>query len=161
MEQALKEKLLREARLHNACAEGIEKIRNLPDIERAIMYYVQIIDWSLERNYPSLTFLRENFDKEELASFGIFIDKHFHGELLNDLQAYVFHNCTGHINVALNTEKAIIPMLYFANGCNMKIGCEEEYFKPIRVPIYIFGDNSISAISDENIEFTRYESELV
>lgn len=121
------------------CTENIDALRVCETKADAIALYKKTIDWALEKNYPPVNFIRNEFgDCEDL---GIFIDKTFNGELLNEHQCYVFHNCRGHIAVDINIEKKIIPMLYFANGCNISVSCVSE----IRVPLYIFGESNIQA----------------
>ena len=134
-----KEYLLRQARLNSMCTENIDALKACETKADAIALYKKTIDWALEKNYPPVNFIRNEFgDCEDL---GIFVDKTFYGEVLNEHQCYVFHNCRGHIAVDINIEKKIIPMLYFANGCNISVSCVSE----IRVPLYIFGENNIHA----------------
>lgn len=93
----------------------------------------------------------------------MYVDKTFNGELLNDKQIYVFHNCKGTIKVALNVEKAIIPMLYFANRCRLKVVGIGDV-KPIHrteVPVYTFGKNDISARDNAYVKFNRYKNDLI
>lgn len=149
-----KEYLLRMGRLDSMCLENIEALRICQTKEEAISLYKKTVDWALEKNYPSIEFIRKEFCGYE--SEGLFIDKVFHGELLNEHQCYVFHNCSGHIAVDINIEKRIIPMLYFANGCQLSVGrANSAHTMPIRVPLYIYGENTIVADDDEDIIFTR------
>lgn len=149
-----KEYLLRMGRLDSMCLENIEALRSCQTKEEAISLYKKTADWALEKNYPSIEFIRKEFCGYE--SEGLFIDKVFHGALLNDHQCYVFHNCSGHIAVDINIEKRIIPMLYFANGCNLCVTrAESPQSLSIKVPLYIYGDNTITAKDTDNITFTR------
>lgn len=149
-----KEYLLRQARLNSMCTENIDALRACETKADAIALYKKTIDWALEKNYPPVNFIRNEFgDCEDL---GIFVDKDFHGELLVEHQCYVFHNCRGHITVDINIEKRIIPMLYFANGCNLRITrAETLQSSHIKVPLYIYGENTIIAKDTGNITFTR------
>lgn len=154
MQSSWKEYLLRQARLHSMCTENLEGLRACETKADAVALYKKTIDWALEENYPPLNFIRNEFgDCEDL---GIFVDKDFHGELLVEHQCYVFHNCRGHVRVGLNSSKAIIPMLYFANGCDMSITRgDSSPILPIRVPLYIYGANRIEAQDSSDITFTR------
>lgn len=149
-----KEYLLRQARLHSMCTENIEALKTCETKAEVVALYKKTIDWALEENYPPINFIRNEFgDYEDL---GIFVDKDFHGELLIEHQCYVFHNCRGHIRVGLNSSKAIIPMLYFANGCDMSISrADTSRIMPIRVPLYIYGENKIEAQDSNDIIFSR------
>ena len=155
MQPSWKEYLLRQARLYSMCTENLEGLRACETKADAVTLYKKTIDWALEKNYPPVNFIRNEFgDFEDL---GVFVDKDFHGELLDENQCYVFHNCRGNIKVDLNVFKAIIPMLYFANGCNISITrADSPHSLPIKVPLYIFGENKIVANDDDDIIFRIY-----
>lgn len=143
-----------EARKHRMCAEnrlalaadGITK-------EQAIELYKKTIDWALEENYPALDVLRREFS--DFEHLGIYVDKHFGGDMLLQ-QVVVLHHCSGTINVDLDVKNAVIPMIYVANGCDITIKrpADRVFGLPIRVPIYIFGDDSsVKAVDGENVHF--------
>lgn len=140
------------------CADNRAYLSACETKEDAIRLYKQTIDWALEEGYPDLDFLRKEFSDQQ--SQGIYIDHNFEGDILNEHQVYVFHNCKGTIRVGLNIAKKIIPMCYFANNCDMAIlGIENEYgFMPDRVPLYIFGENKIDATNSNSIEVRIYQS---
>lgn len=161
--QDLKEQLMEQAREKGICADGYNEMR-LNDVDALISYYLANPDWCLERNYPTLPFLREHFSN--LEEKGVFVDMTFRGELLNDRQAYIFHNCKGTIKVGLNVEKANIPMLYLANGCRLKIQGVGEIVPRDKsdrtmVPIYIFGKNDVSAKDTKFVKFIHYKHDLI
>lgn len=163
MSGELKEKLIRDARAKGICAEGFKRISD-DEIDALVDYYLEIPDWCLERNFPSLQMLRDHFCNVEEK--GVFVGKKFHGELLNDLQTYVFHNCKGTVKVGLNVEKGIIPMLYVANGCRLRFVGVGDYApknpdERSVVPLYTFGKNDISAKSNKYVEFTTYKNDLI
>lgn len=160
MDRDWKEQLLRDARLDGMCNENVAALRLCNSKTDAICLYKKTIDWALEHNYPTLDILRKEFDNDESRDCGIFIDHTFHGELLDKHQVYIFHNCKGRILTALNYDAEIIPMLYFANGCKMTIDCNQHNFQPIRVPLYIFGENTIKAESS-NANFVFYKHDLL
>lgn len=134
---------------------ALEKIESKAD---AIYLYKKTIDWALEEGYPRMDTLRRFFS--DCASEGVFIDREFHGEVLKDHQVYVFHNCSGYIRTGLNVEKQIVPMLYFANGCDMKVSSSDNLGIATRVPIYIFGTNRISAENSEDIVCKIYRFDV-
>lgn len=136
------------------CTENLEGLRTCETKADAVALYKKTIDWALEENYPPVNFIRNEFgDCEHL---GIFVDKTFNGELLDEHQCYIFHNCRGRITVDINIEKKIIPMLYFANGCNLSVGrANSAHTLPIKVPLYIYGENQITAEDSDDIIFTR------
>ena len=144
------------AREHKMCAENRAYLNACETKEDAIRLYKQTIDWALEEGYPDLDFLRKEFANQQ--GEGFYIDHHFEGESLTECQVYVFHHCTGTIRVGINLAKKIIPMCYFANNCNMTIlGLEGERLFPDRVPLYIFGENSINAENSPTMEVRIYK----
>lgn len=159
--KGLKEILINTAHAKGICAEGYKQMLESADAGAMVDYYVAEPDWCLERGFPDLQTLREHFP--DCGNKGVFVDKTFHGELLNDLQTYIFHNCKGTIKVGLNVEKAIIPMLYLANGCRLRIVGVGDVApkKPSVVPMYIFGKNDYSARDNKFVEFNIYKHDLL
>lgn len=159
----LKLQLMEQARNKGICVDGYSEMR-AGDIDSLVDYYIKNPDWCLERNFPSFALLKENFSNFE--DEGVFVGKTFHGELLNDLQTYIFHGCKGTIKVGLNVEKAIIPMLYLANGCKLHI-VGTGNVKPRKesersiVPVYSFGKNDVSARNNIYVKFMHYKSETI
>lgn len=152
-----------QARGKGICIDGYNEMRtDNPDM--LIDFYIKNPDWCMERDFPTLDVLKEYFP--DIEDKGVFVGKAFHGELLNDLQVYIFHNCTGTIKVGLNVDKAIIPMLYLANGCKLRIVGAGDY-RPKRgsertaVPVYVFGKNDVSAKDNAFVKFHRYNICLI
>lgn len=154
----LKELLIKEAKRKGICVDGLrEMVDNV--VSGMVDYYLQMIDWCLERDFPSLSVLKDSFsDCEEK---GIYVCKDFEGEEFKGLQAYVFHNCKGRIRVAMDYEKAVIPMLYFANGCELEVSCEQDNgTHPIRVPLYVFGEGEKVRVKG-GAKFVHYQMETL
>lgn len=158
---SLKDKLINTAHAKGICAEGYKQMLESADVDAMVDYYVAEPDWCLERDFPTLQMLRDHFP--DAGNKGVFVDKTFHGELLNEQQAYVFHNCKGTIKVGLNVDKAIIPMLYLANECRLRIVGVGDItpLKPSEVPIYTFGKNDVSAKNNKYVEFITYKHKLI
>lgn len=160
---SLKETLINTALAKGICDEGCRTMRHFQSKEEMVAYYLANPDWCMERDFPTLAMLREHFP--DAGKMGVYVDHTFHGELLNDLQAYAFHNCKGTIKVSLNVEKAIIPMLYFANNCELRIVGEGDVILPAalrtRVPLYIFGDNHITARNNKYVVFRFFQNKLL
>lgn len=157
----LKEKLINIADAKGICKEGHKIMLESADKDALVNYYVENPDWCMERDFPTLTMLRDHF--ADVRNKGVYIDHTFNGELLNDLQTYIFHNCKGTIKVGLNVDKAIIPMLYLANGCRLRIVGIGENVPPNSrpaVPIYVFGKNDLSAKNNKFATFKIYKHPL-
>lgn len=142
------------------CEENRSALEECGSKSDAIALYKKTIDWALEEGYPSLQVLESEFS--DCEADGVFVGKHFNGELLDAQQVYVFHHCSGWIRTGLNIQEQNIPMLYFANGCDMKVlgngvGTPSS---PSRVPLYVFGDNKVRTTADDNIEWVTYPFEV-
>lgn len=156
----LKEELMAAAREKGICVDGYGEMR-VDDMDALVDYYTRHPDWCMKRDFPSLRVLKEHFS--DVEGKGVFVGKTFHGELLNDLQAYIFHNCKGAIKVGLNVDKGIIPMLYLANGCRLRICGVGDIVpkKASEVPVYTFGRNDVSARDNKYVKFNMYRDELI
>lgn len=158
-ETQLKETLMKDARQGGICAEGYSEMRGY-DREGLIRYYLANPDWCMERDFPSLELLRREFSDIEME--GVFVDRLFDGEILRKKQAYVLHNCKGVVRIGWDADKAVIPMLYCANGCDLRIisdGAKNP--RPVSVPVYVFGNNDIEASSDASVKFTVYKHDTL
>jgi len=158
--EEIKGMLMTEAKAQGICAGGYEDMRNR-DIDGLVDYYLANPDWCMERGYPTLEVLREHFS--HIEDKGVFVDKTFTGELLDEKQVYIFHNCKGTVKVGLNMENGIIPMLYVGNKCRLRIIGTGTTI-PVRrseVPVYIFGKNDVSANDNRYVKFIRYKSDLI
>lgn len=137
--------LIDEARAAGVCPEGISAVRS-GDLGKMHEMYLRIIDWCLEHNFPTLPTLRRVLP-ELGEDCGIFVGREFHGETLSGRLVYVFHRCKGEVFIAADYDKGVIPMLYFANGCDITLRCDQQENSrfPPRVPLYVFGeDNKIT-----------------
>lgn len=149
----LKDVLMSDARDSGICKDGYSEMRGY-DREALIEMYLRTLDWSLERDFPSIELLRREF--ADIEDKGVYVDKEFNGEIFSDKQAYVFHHCKGVINVAMNYEKAIIPMIYIANDCDIVVCCEQTNKPKIKTPVYIFGENEVFCENNDNAEYRVY-----
>lgn len=148
------------ARQEGICAEGYGHMRAY-DRDGLIDYYVANTDWCLERGFPSLKMLKREFS--DIEDRGVFVGKTFDGEVFDKLQTYIFHGCKGTIKVAMDYENAVIPMLYFANGCDIRVECGQKNSPAITVPLYVVNDGKTKVDSEdsEGCTFKRYEIERV
>lgn len=159
----LKEQLMEQAREKGICVDGYSEMR-AGNVDGLVLYYIQNPDWCLERDFPDLKSLKENFS--DIEDRGIYVGKHFRGEILNELQTYIFHKCTGTVKVGMNVDKAIIPMLYVANGCKLHfVGIgdfapKDKDNRP-KVPIYTFGKNDVSAKDNKWVKFIHYKHDML
>lgn len=154
----MKETLMEDARRGGICAEGYGLMRGY-DRDGLIAYYVANPDWSIERGFPSLELLHREF--ADIEDKGVFVGKTFDGEVFDKLQTYIFHDCKGTIKVAMDYDNAVIPMLYFANGCNIRVECEQKNDPAINVPLYIAEDCNVVGAKSDNCNFKRKTIKLI
>lgn len=144
--------LLKLARAKGMCAENYARLARCESKGELVKLYKRTIDWALENDYPPIGVLRDHF--RDVAEMGVFVDHTFKGETLSSRQVYVFHNCSGVINVEMDEEREIIPMLYFANDCHIHVESEQ----PIRIPLYIAKDGGVITFNGHGeATFKRYE----
>lgn len=136
------------------CNENLSALRDCPDRLTAIALYKKTIDWALENDYPTLYDIRTFFG--DCEDYGIYVDKDLSGITVSRLQTYVFHNCYGTLNVEMDYENKVIPMLYFANDCDVTVVCNQPNMRPIRVPIYMTAGNVVNVYKTSNAEFKKY-----
>lgn len=158
MDDQWKRQLRREASVHHMCAENRSALEVVDSMHEAIELYKKTIDWALEEGYPNMQTLRKYFSHCE--DFGIYIDTEFHGEVLNQHQVYVFHNCSGTIRTGLNLGAKIIPMMYFANGCDMNVRGIPGSGTQARVPLYVFGYNHVAGETSDDIVCKIYSYDV-
>jgi len=152
-----KKVLRREASAHHMCEDYRHALDESDSKVSAIGLYKRMIDWALEEGYPTMDILREHFSESEAS--GIYVDRHFDGEILDEHQVYVFHHCTGTIRTGLNLHKKMIPMMYFANGCDMRVEgtVKKDPLYSVKVPLYVFGENRIEAVDGPDISCITYK----
>lgn len=156
----VKKKLMDSARTLGICKEGYADMRGF-DRDALIDYYLKTIDWSLERGFPSLDLLEKEFS--DCASRGVHIRENYSEPFkVSSLLVNVFHKCEGTIDVGMDIDNAIIPMLYFANGCDIALTSTQKLTIRPKVPVYIFGNDSRIEI-DRNcgVEFVVYNCKLI
>lgn len=154
MENEWKKSIIQDAKDKKMCIANFKSLQGCSTKEQAIELYKRTIDWALENDYPSLNDIRRYF--ADCQSEGIYIDEKL-DITVSTLQAYVFHNCRGTINVEMDYHGCTIPMLYFANGCDVKVVCRQPNKYPIRVPVYIYGDNKVRIENNGNATFVKYD----
>jgi len=154
MDFNLKKRITDEAHAVGICNEFARLVFNASTMEEMVTAYKRGLDWGLQHDFPSLPLLRDM--KDEVADFGVYIDRHFNGETLDKHQVYVFHNCTGEIRTGLNVPLRLIPMLYFANGCDMTVSPSGPSGMNIRVPLYILEGSSVHFEQSEDVTFKKY-----
>jgi len=150
--------LRREASASGMCQENREALSSVKSLQDAIRLYKKTIDWALEVGYPSFGTLQRHFS--DCGEYGVFVNREFHGEVLDDQKVYVFHHCSGWVRVGLNVAKRIIPMLYFANGCDMVLRPSRQSDHDVRVPLYVFGENLVKPDTSGDVVFKTYKFDV-
>lgn len=154
MDFKIKRRIEEEAKVVGICNEFAKLVYEASTMEDMVNAYKRGLDWALRHDFPSLPLLRDM--KDEIADFGIFIDRHFNGETLDKHQVYVFHNCTGEIHAGLNVPLRVIPMLYFSSGCDMTVLPSGPSGMNIRVPLYVLEGSEVHFVQSEDVVFKKY-----
>lgn len=150
------------------CGNYRRALESCTTAAQAIRLYKNCISWALQERYPTKEELLTFTDEETLAKNGVFINKVFKGELIDNHICCVFLGCKGWIRTGLNKEKGIIPMLYLSEGSNLKIEVDNGFRRSIPVELYYGskagGNTKRLQIKDrnrltakENIGFTEEE----
>lgn len=155
--EELRDILIRQAKDCGVCVDGYGRLNRL-DRKALLEYYKVMVDWCLENHYPTLQVIADNF--ADCAADGIFVGRTFHGETLSGA-AYVFHGCKGWVRVAMDYDKCVIPMMYFANGSKMTVKCDQKRNagNPICVPLYVY-DAEVKAEDGEFAVFRHINREI-
>jgi len=103
---------------------------------QALRLYKNCIGWALQERYPSKEELLDFTTKEVLAENGIYVDREFRGERVDDHVCCVFLGCRGTISTGLNVEKSIIPMLYLSEGSDLQLEVDGFLKSPVPVELY-------------------------
>lgn len=153
--EEIKQQLIADAQAVGICPDGLARLQN-STMGDAVGYYVQNPNWCIERNYPTLRFIEENF--ADCEDMGVFVNKQFKGEVLSGKQTYILHNCKGHVFVAMDYRKNIIPMLYLANGSRLSVRCnqKENASHPIAVPIYVDESSQVKARDNYFAKYVKH-----
>ena len=157
----IKDYLIKQARLNNVCFEGYNIMRS-SNFDGLVDYYLTMPDWCIERNFPDYDTLLSEF-AGKVEGKGVYINRDISDIVASDRQVYVFHHCKGTLRVAMNYDKCTIPMIYIANNCDMKLTCEQERNEgmPINVPIYIFGENTVTPLENSFATFRIYNNKIL
>lgn len=119
------------------------------DIHELVEFFKKHPDWCLERQYPSLLYLKKHFDSEEVRCQGVYVDRKVN-ETLSD-QVYIFINCTGYCKVKFDPEKAIFPMIYVSLDSNMHFEIDGS-----STPIQIYDNSTVTASAINGGSFKLY-----
>lgn len=135
---------------------------------QAIRLYKNCISWALQERYPTKDDLLAFASKETLAENGVYVDTEFNGERIDSHICCVFLDCKGWISTGLNLDKAIIPMLYLSEGCDLKVKVDDGLLHPVSAELYygskIGGNRKRLSVKDckhltakENVGFSDEE----
>lgn len=159
-EVTLQRDIISKAKLAGICSEGEGILTSAGNKQAMVDYYLTCPDWCLEREFPSYDTLVNQFS--DCQSQGVYIGERFDKQIMFDKQVYVFHNCKGVIYTGLNTDKAIIPMIYVANSCDLKIiGLDMDFADEIYVPVYSYGKNKLNLKKSQATKFKLYQNSLL
>lgn len=149
-----KEEIRRQCTEKGICEIGVALVEKAKTDSDFIRYYKQQITGCLKAGFPDLRFMRKH--RKMLSKNGIYVDAHFDCDVLRSMQTYVFYNCTGIIQVEMDTERCIIPNLYFAGGCDITVVCSQDNVMPISVSLSVFGEDKVKCYDSTGAHFFKY-----
>jgi hypothetical protein len=88
----LNKELALEAKKHNICEEWFNDLLQIEDKVRLIKMYLKGIDFCLSNEYPSLSFIKENF-VGTMEKYGVFLDDNIKG--INSRYVVALGSCEG------------------------------------------------------------------
>lgn len=148
-----KKNVITDAQNKGICNEYLELMRRADSVTDLLYLYRRGVNWALENDCPSMELMREAGKVFPFYTQGVFVDREFHGEVFDERLVYIFRHCKGTIRTGLNVTRRLIPMLYFSDGCDIKILPSDK--GKVRVPVYIFGSDN--RLQYDDINATVYE----
>lgn len=155
----LKSILLREAEEAGICREGRQRLSDCSTTGDLLDFYTGNPEWCIERNFPTPATLMWMWAHmgEEMERHGVYYRRRFDGEALTGRQAYVLLGCSGTVRTGLDAEKGLIPMFYFADGCDMAVeGAYPRALLASRVPLYVAQGCHVEARDGNGARFVKY-----
>jgi hypothetical protein len=141
------------------CDPYMAALKECRDKREAVELYKKELNWALSVDYPPFPTIAGEF--RGMESEGVFVGHTFSGEVFKRQQCYIFHRCMGEVAVDIDTERSVIPMLYVANGCDLRIRRADTSDRlAIIVPIYVFGENHVVPMEADNIRFHVFRKEM-
>lgn len=123
---------------------------------QAIRLFKNCISWALQERYPTKEELLQFADKDTLAENGVYIDREFNGECINDFICCVFINCTGIIKTGYNMQKKILPMFYLSEGSGLEI-IPDRNLLPRSIPIELYYGSNVYLSNRNADKFIVYD----
>ena len=126
------------------CDEWYGQWKDVTDVDTLLDKYVKGLDFCIENDYPSLEFIRANFNKEDLHRHNIYIDEAV--DIVADNGTYVFlGNCTGYMQAS----GFVVASLYIRHNSSIDLIALD--FSKIFASIYDKGE----------LKYTQQESAAV
>ena len=128
-EKQLNERLKRDARINGLCDQWYNSWGTNNNMQQLIDKYLRGLDFVCKRDFPSLSFIKENFSTEILHSNNIFIDEDI--QLKNPKNICVLNGqCTGSILF----DGYSICDVYVRHNCDITIDCSK--FSKVFINVY-------------------------
>lgn len=146
---------------HGVCDEYAELARRAESVTDLVSLYKRGANWCLSEGVPSLDAIRAAAKADGIERYGVYVDREFHGEVLWDHGVYIFHHCTGTIATGLNVRRRIMPILYFANGSDMRVvsgNTGDRLAIPARVPYFTYDTSRTEAEQSDRLQCVKMAS---
>lgn len=133
------------------CSNYRRPLERCETAAQAIRLFKNCVSWALLERYPAKAEMLSFAKKEVWAENGVYIDTVFNGERIDGHVCCAFIGCKGSISTGLNTEKAIIPMLYLSEGSDLDITVDGGLLHPVPVELY-YGSNARGDVSRMSVK---------
>lgn len=125
--------LYKEARLLGACDEGLRQIPSSSERE-LVEAYKRYIEFSIDKNWPSDEYIKENFNEDILHEKNVFIREHVN--VIDGSGVIVLNSCTG----AIDIHGYAVATIYVRGESNVTIRCSELS----KSHIYVYDDAKVN-----------------
>lgn len=135
----LNKELAHAAKKKGICEDWFNDLLNTEDKGRLIQMYLKGIDFCLSNEYPSLSFIRENF-VGAMEPYGIFLDEEIKAE--NSRHVVALGNCTG----TANYSGFEVGQVFAKHNAKLTVTAKDSSF----VMIDVFDNSEVDVIASDN-----------
>lgn len=135
----LNKELAHAAKKKGICEDWFKDLLNTEDKGKLIQMYLKGIDFCLSNEYPSLSFIRENF-VGAMEPFGVFLDEEIKAE--NSRHVVVLGNCNG----TANYSGFEVGQVFAKHNAKLTVTAKDSSF----VMIDVFDNAEVEVVASDN-----------
>lgn len=135
----LNKELAHTAKKKGICEDWFKDLLNTEDKGKLIQMYIKGIDFCLSNEYPSLSFIRENF-VGAMEPYGVFLDEEIKAE--NSRHVVALGNCNG----TANYSGFEAGQVFAKHNSKLTVTAKDSSF----VMIDVFDNSEVEVIASDN-----------